>query len=110
MKQTRTFYQDRLGTSIGKGDEKRAFSADTLIEEAQAQLEAEGAGPSAARRGPLGNPESQPVQESVEGLGPDLRTDTWTTLGIDGAKNASLLRCRFILKRHHFTQTGLGHT
>ena len=64
---------------------KRAFSADTLIEEAQAQLEAEGAGPSAARRGPLGNPESQPVQESVEGLGPDLRTDTWTTLGIDGA-------------------------
>ena len=65
---------------------KESDSADTLIEEAQAQLEAEGAGPSAARRGPLGNPESQPVQESVEGLGPDLRTDTWTTLGIDGAQ------------------------
>ena len=40
---------------------KESDSADTLIEEAQAQLEAEGAGPSAARRGPLGNPESQPV-------------------------------------------------
>jgi hypothetical protein len=87
---------------------KRAFSADTLIEEAQAQLEAEGAGPSAARRGPLGNPESQPVQESVEGLGPDLRTDTWTTLGIDGAKKRISLRCHFILKTPPFYPDRLG--